>query len=251
MFQKTSIFIPSTERGVRLQVVVARPRTNGPYPTLIFNHGSTGRGVNPSVYKRVICPSVVQNFFNERGWLVLFLQRRGRGRSEGRYGEGLASDGSGYSCDPEIALKGFDRAVEDMNAMASFVQSRDDIDLDRVVVGGVSRGGILSIAYAGMSSMKFSGAINFNGGWLGRACPAHETVNPLIFKRGATYSAPTLWLHGSNDQYYSINHCRRNFESFTLAGGKGTFISARAGHGLLFKPPLWAHAVDNYLSKIA
>ncbi len=250
MPQKSTIFIPSTEPGVRLQVIDARPRTKGPYPTLIFNHGSTGRGVNPAVFKRAMRPAAVQNFFNERGWLVLFLQRRGRGKSEGQYDEGLASDGSGYSCEPEIALRGFDRAVEDVNAVASFVQNRDDIDLSRVVIGGISRGGILSVAYAGMSSIKLRGAINFSGGWLGKACPSHTTVNPHLFQKGAASDVPSLWLHGSKDQYYTISHCRQNFESFKSAGGKGSFVLVQGGHGLAYKKHLWEHTVDNYISQI-
>ena len=165
-FEKTDIF--SSEAGARLEIVAAKPQHRGPYPTIIFNHGSTGQGRNKALYSRTCCPAVVGSYFVERGWMILFPQRRGRGKSGGRYGEGLAPDGPGYSCDVELALAGFERAVEDVDAVMRHVRERPDADQNQLVIGGVSRGGILSIAYAGMRQAIFRGAINFNGGWLGQ-----------------------------------------------------------------------------------
>ncbi|KFL30178.1 dienelactone hydrolase [Devosia riboflavina] len=240
-------FIPSAEAGARLEIVAARPEGAGPFPTLVFNHGSTGRGQNTSLYGRTVAPGIVANYFVERGWMALFPQRRGRGKSGGAYGEGLAPDGSGYSCDVEIAIAGFERAIEDVDAVVSYLRDRSDIDRQRLVIGGVSRGGILAIAFAGMRPGIFRGAINFNGGWLGRGCPSHEVVNPLLFERGAQARIPTLWLHGNADQYYQIGHCRKNFDRFRSAGGQGTFIAAPMGHALMFKPALWSGHVDQYM----
>lgn len=182
--------------------------------------------------------------------MTLFPQRRGRGKSGGIYGEGLASDGSGYSCDAGIAMTGFERAIEDIDDVVRSMRNLRDVDQNRLAIGGVSRGGILAIAYAGMRPGTFKGAINFNGGWLGRACLSHETVNPYLFERGAMAGIPTLWLHGSHDQYYRIGHCRGNFERFLSAGGRGHFVSAPAGHALMFKPALWKQQLDQYMSSL-
>jgi len=244
-------FIPSCETGIRLEIVAAKPQHGGPYPTIVFNHGSTGRGQNKSLYRRTTSPAVVANYFIERGWMALFPQRRGRGKSDGNYGEGLASDGSGYSCNVEVAIAGFERALEDVDAVVHHLRERSDVDKNQLVIGGVSRGGILSVAYAGMRPNTFRGAINFNGGWLGRACPSHEIVNPGLFERGAPAGISTLWLHGSYDQYYRIGHCRGNFERFLSAGGQGKFSSFPAGHALLFKPRLWKSHVDHYMDGLA
>ncbi|MBD8892463.1 alpha/beta hydrolase family protein [Roseibium litorale] len=240
-------FIPSAEPGARLEIVAAKPACEGPFPTIVFNHGSTGRGQNKSLYSRTVAPAVVATYFVERGWMALFPQRRGRGKSGGAYGEGLSPDGSGYSCDPKIAIAGFERAVEDIEAVAGHLRDRSDVDLEKLVIGGVSRGGILAIAYAGMRPKTFCGSINFNGGWLGRGCPSHERVNPLLFERGASADVPSLWLHGKSDQYYSLAHCRGNFDRFQTAGGQGQFVAAAMGHALMFKPALWAGHVDQYL----
>ena len=244
-------YIPSSEAGARLEIVAAKPQYQGPYPTLIFNHGSTGQGRNKSLYSRTWSPAVVGSYFVERGWMTLFPQRRGRGKSGGTYGEGLAPDGSGYSCNVEIALAGFERAVEDLDAVLRHLRERSDVDQSQLAIGGASRGGILSIAYAGMRPAIFQGAINFNGGWLGRTCANHEILNPRLFERGVPAGISTLWLHGSSDQYYRIGHCRGNFERFLSAGGQGKFIAAAAGHGLLFKPALWKKHLDHYMDGIA
>jgi dienelactone hydrolase len=142
-----------------LELVVAKPQHQGPYPTIVFNHGSTGRGHNKTFYSRTWCPPVAANYFVERGWMILFPQRRGRGKSGGSYGEGLAPDGSGYSCNVEIALAGFERAVENLDSVVRHLRERPDVDQSQLAIGGASRGGILSIAYAGMRRAIFRGAM--------------------------------------------------------------------------------------------
>ncbi|WP_245490247.1 MULTISPECIES: prolyl oligopeptidase family serine peptidase [Rhizobium] len=138
-----------------------------------------------------------------------------------------------------------------MDAVVRHLRERSDVDQSQLAIGGVSRGGILSIAYAGMRPNTFRGAINFNGGWLGRGCPNHEIVNPSLFERGAAAGISTLWLHGSHDQYYRIGHCRGNYKRFLLAGGQGQFIAAAAGHALMFKPALWKNHLDLYMDGLA
>lgn len=97
----------------------------------------------------------------------------------------------------------------------------------------------------------FRGAVNFNGGWLGRACPEYETLSPALFARGALAGIPTLWLHGSHVQYDRIGHCLGNFEQFLRAGGQGPLLAAPAGHALMFKPALWAGHVDEHLERLS
>lgn len=246
----SKVMLPTGEPGVALEVVVARPSRPGPYPVMVFNHGSTGSGQSPVLFRRTVSPAVISGYFTARGWMVAFPQRRGRGKSGGCYAEGLAADGSGYSCEAEIALAGFERAVEDLDAVMHGLSLWPDVDPGRMVTGGVSRGGILAIAFAGMRPGLFRGAVNFNGGWLGRACPALEQVNPMLFARGAGGAHETLWLHGTQDQYYRISHCRSSFETFRAAGGQGRFFALKAGHAALFKPALWQPHMDLYLETV-
>lgn len=126
--------MPSGETGVRLQAVVAKPVHAGLLPTIIFNQGFTGCGKNRTVYRRRISPAVIARYFVARGWMVLFLQRGGRGKSGGDNGEGLALDGTGYSCAADIALASFARAVEDMDDLLRNAIMLRDVDQTRLVI---------------------------------------------------------------------------------------------------------------------
>jgi len=238
-------------RPVALELVARRPSGPGPFPTLVFNHGSTGSGTNPAVFRRTMACAPLADFFAERGWQVIFPQRRGRGKSGGLYDEGFKLDRSGYSWDPQLSLPGVDRAIEDLDAVMEHICARPDVKQEHLVIGGTSRGGILAIAYAGERPSIFKAAINFNGGWLGRACPTHLEVNRKTFLRGSAFPRETLWLHGSHDQYYRIAHCRENFDAFRAAGGRGAFHALRGGHALIYRPQLWAATMTDYLDAIA
>ena len=238
-------------KAVELELVIRRPFASGPYPTLVFNHGSTGSGDKPALFRRTVASASVANFFNDLGWMVVFPQRRGRGKSGGTYDEGFKLDRSGYACEPELSLPGVDRAIEDLDAAMDHLRARSDVDTGQMLIAGVSRGGVLAIAYAGERPNVFKGAINFNGGWLGRLCPTHTEVNRATFVRGARFAKPTLWLHGSYDQSYRIGHCRDNFAAFLAAGGQGSFHALKGGHGLVAQPRLWADLVASYLAAVA
>lgn len=126
------------------------------------------------------------------------------------------------------------------------------LDPARIAMGGVSRGGALSIAYAGTHSGQVSAVINFVGGWLGWPCPTMGSVNPSLFNRGATYPGDSIWVYATNDAYYSLSHSRENFTKFSAAGGHGMFyayvVPVENGHWLPAFPDLWSKDLDAYLT---
>ncbi len=94
--------------------------------------------------------------------------RRGRGGSGGEYDEGFeVVPALGYACDPSRAIPGADRALRDIEAAMAAILAMPFVDRDRVVIGGQSRGGILSVADAGLHPEQLKGVINFVGGWSG------------------------------------------------------------------------------------
>jgi pimeloyl-ACP methyl ester carboxylesterase len=129
------------------------------------------------------------------------------------------------------------------------------VDRERLVMGGVSRGGILSVAYAGRRPQQLKGVINFVGGWLGTGCRSATYVNQWLFKRGAGYTAETIWLYGDNDSFYPLSHSRENFAAFQGAGGKGAFhefvVPDTNGHYLFTRPATWGSAVAAYLERLS
>ena len=240
---------------VRLEVVIDKPPGDGPFPLLVVNHGSTGEGNDPTLFTQTFSNPAFAEMFVKKGHMVAFPQRRGRGKSEGLYDEGFNVDrNQGYACDPKLSLPGADRALTDIAAAVEVLRQRPDVARQPILMAGISRGGILSIAYAGMHPREVAGVINFVGGWMAEGCPNASEVNDTLFKRGGMFPHPTLWLYGNQDPYYSLDHSRANFAAFQAAGGKGSFLDFEVpggnGHGVMFSPPLWIGHVDRYLDSI-
>ena len=246
-----------TENGkpIRLEAVVFRPAGKGPFPLAVVNHGSTGRGNDPRLFRQTYNAPILAEFLTQRGWLAAFPQRRGRGRSDGLYDEGFNTDRTkGYTCETKRTLAGADRALADVDAAVAALQKRPDVRPGPVLLLGQSRGGALAVAYAGLHPKKVRGVIDFVGGWVGDGCRNAIAVNRALMNRGARFPRPTLWLYGRNDRFYSLDHSRGNFEAFRTAGGKGRFFGFRVpggnGHGVMQFPRLWSAAVERYLGAL-
>ena len=248
--------VPVTIDGepVKLATITYKPPGNGPFPTLIFHHGSTGRGRDPALFERPYDPRLLAAWFTARGWAVILPQRRGRGGSEGTYDEGFAPDrAQGYSCEPARALAGVERALDDLDAITPLLLAQPFVDRERVAIGGVSRGGILAVAWAGRQPEVPRAVINFAGGWLGERCPASDAVNAELFRRGSAFKRSTLWLYAYNDSLHSLRHSRVNFAAFRAAGGKGAFREftppeGMDGQQIAAVPDLWTEALEGYLA---
>src|SRR5690349_13114786 len=249
--------MPVTVDGaeVKLATITHKPAGAGPFPILIFHHGSTGRGTDPSLFSRPYEPLFLADWFVARGWAVVFPARRGRGGSEGLYDEGFEIDRTrGYACDDNLSIKGFNRALRDADAITAAILAMPFADRSRFVVGGQSRGGILSVAWSGLHPDLPKGDLNFVGGWLGSGCGYSAKVNAELFKRGAAYKAPTLWLYGDKDPFYPLSHSRGSFDAFKAAGGRGSFNEYTlpdgvSGHSVASYPQLWGPAVERYLDE--
>jgi len=227
---------------------------DGRYPTVVFHHGSTGNGSDPSRFGLTFTSKSVTRYFVERGWMVAFPQRRGRGRSDGLYDEGFKPDRSAYSCQEDLTLGGAARALDDLDAITDWMRSRADVDTTRMLVGGASRGGILSIAHVARRPEVYLGAINFVGGWISEGCGDYRSVNRTLFVEGAAFPGPSLWLYGENDSFYSLAYSRTNFDSFSMAGGLGSMIElTRApglnGHFVINDLELWERTMDEFIAQ--
>ena len=248
--------VPVTVDGehVRLEMRVYEPANGAPAPTLVFNHGSTGSGTDPASFTRPLDFPEVARFFVARGWAVVIPARRGRGGSEGRYDEGFWPNRAlGYACDPALSVAGADRALRDVEAAMGAILAMPFVDRERIVIGGQSRGGVLSVAYAGGHAAQVKGVINVVGGWNGSRCQHAEAINQTLFVRGARYPGETVWLYGDDDPFYPLSHSRANFAAFQNAGGRGTFHELPpefGGHYIRRRPDRWGPLVESYLKQL-
>lgn len=248
---------PFVEDGVAvtLEVVLYRPQGNGPFPLAIFHHGSTGNGDDPSQFPLTYTNEVIARFLAERGWMVAFPQRRGRGASGGVYDEGFTPDRTRYSCLQGPATAGLERAVSDADAALDWLRLRPEVDAARVLSAGFSRGGLLAAVHAARRPGTFRGVVNFVGGWLGEGCSDAVAVNRGAFVAAAAFPGATAWLYGENDPFYGIAHSRANHDAFRAAGGQGAFSVYRraaglSGHLIINDPSLWSSELDTYLHSL-
>lgn len=240
---------------INLEVVIFKPEGNGPFPLAVMNHGSTGRGNDPAIFGETWTAPWLADVLVSQGWLVAFPQRRGRGGSDGLYDEGFTDDRSQYTCELEQTLKGADRALGDISAAIKALRQHPDVETSPILIGGVSRGGALSVAWAGRNPSDAHGVVNFVGGWLGEGCGDAARANRTLFASGGAYPKDTLWLYGENDSFYSLPFSRENFAAFKEAGGKGAFhaftLSERLdGHWVNGVPIFWEDLLIDYLDRL-
>lgn len=240
---------------VRLEVVLYRPDGAGPFPLAVINHGSTGEGTDPTMLGATWHAAELADELADRGWLVAFPQRRGRGKSDGLYDEGFADDRrQGYSDEPERALAGFERGLDDLAAAIAALRRRPDVAAGPILIGGQSRGGALSVAYAGARPGEVAGVLNFVGGWLNEASPAAH-VNAAVMARGGGFNGPMLWLYGRGDPFYTIAHSRASLAAFERAGGRASFVELNVphneGHGIIWYRQLWHEPLATYLRGVS
>ncbi|MFK7963971.1 MAG: alpha/beta hydrolase family protein [Burkholderiaceae bacterium] len=252
-YVRSAVRIPTPWRfegkPMTLETVIYKPKGSGPFPTIIINHGST----RPELVRETWTSPDLAAFFAGKGWQVVFPQRRGRGKSDGFYDEGYKKDRSDYACRPDISLPGVEHAIADLDAVMAYLPGLEEVDSQRMIVGGVSRGGVLAVVYAGVRPAKFQGVVNFVGGWMDENCEHVDQINPPLFVRGAAFKKPMLWLYGGKDPFYSLDHSRKNFESFIGAGGKGSFMAfdppnGYSGHDIYAVDSLWGPTMETYLS---
>lgn len=250
------IATPFTENGqpVSMEVVVFKPAGPGPFPAMLFLHGSTGTGADSRLFKDTQVMDSITRQFTAKGWLVAFPQRRGRGQSGGLYDEGFELDRSRYSCTTALSLAGLNRAVEDTRVATDWLVARSDVDPKRLLVGGQSRGGILALAFTGQHPKTFKGAINFVGGWMSDKCVNAGAINTSTFEAAAKADIPTLWLYGRDDPFYSLDHSKSNFDAFTAKGGQGSFHAfdaprASNGHRIAREESIWRDVVSTFVNR--
>ncbi len=241
--------------AVALEVVLYKPQGDGPFPLAVINHGSTGRGDDPAIFKDTFQNAWLADMLVERGWMVAFPQRRGRGGSDGLCDEGFAEDRARYTCDGERSLAGADRALDDISAAIGALRQRPDVEISPVLIGGISRGGVLSVTWAGRNPDDTHGVLNFVGGSLGEGCGDSAPVDRRLFSEGGGFAGEMLWLCGLDDTFYSIDFSRQNHAAFPAAGGTGAFHEFRVngennGHWVMSSPTLWDDVVISYLDKL-
>lgn len=172
--------------SLNIQGYLYRPAGAGPFPTVIYNHGSReGHESQPVPWVR-IC-----GLFVDAGYAVLAPERRGYGKSDGTsWSEAVGRD---------VGQKFLDRCqaeADDVLAGASFAAGQPGVDQARLGIMGWSLGGIVSM-FAVSRSKMFRAAVDQAGGVLTwRHSPALQSA---LADAVRSASCPVLLMDSAND----------------------------------------------------
>jgi dienelactone hydrolase len=249
---REAVWVPFRASGgsaLRLEARLIRPATAGRYPLVLISHGSP-RNKADAKTKTIDWADWIANDFARRGWIAATVLRRGYGHSEG-----AISEGYGSCRQPHYAAAGL-ASAQDLLQTVSYLQSRPDVDPERVLLLGVSAGGFASIAAASLHPAGLVGVVNFAGGR--GSVSADNVCNPddliaAYAAYGRTVRMPSLWIYARNDLFFGPELAQRMFAAFRVSGAPGEMIIApphkRDGHSLIFSQPMWRDAVYDFLKR--
>jgi dienelactone hydrolase len=177
-----------TRDGLRLEAYFYKPAGNGPFPLVIYNHGSRAGRERAEVPMQFI-----GRLLTDAGYAVLVPERRGYGKSEGP----TFADDIGDDRGPRFLAR-LQAESEDALAALTFATDTGHLPIDpkRVAIMGWSFGGIVTTFAVGRST-AFIAAINQAPGALNwDRVPALRDA--LIAAAGKTRT-PMLCMAARND----------------------------------------------------
>jgi len=140
--------------GLRIQAYLYKPDGDGPFPAVIYNHGSrVGRERESVPFEHIGA------LLTRAGYVVLVPERRGYGRSDGPSWPGAVGRDRGRFV-PRLREE-----TEDVLAAADYLRAQPFLDAKRLGIMGWSFGGVVTM-FAVSRSPLFAAAINQAGGAL-------------------------------------------------------------------------------------
>ncbi len=251
---RVPIAMGSAAQSPSLEATVFRRSGAGPFPLVVISHGAIGQA-DPRPRWR---PVAQVSWFITRGFDVVVPMRRRNAGSAGPWAEGFGPCGS---ADFDAADR---EAVRDLGATLSQMAMRPEVDATRVVLVGVSAGGMASLG-AATELPGVVGVVNFAGGrgsWsfdggATRFICSPERLIAAFGRIGTASTHPCLWLYAVNDRFFPPAMARSLFEAFTANGGHARLVALRAygndGHAVFPQPgamPMWTGEVDRFLREI-
>jgi dienelactone hydrolase len=179
------VFYPSG--SLRIQAYLYKPPGNGPFPVIVYNHGSRAsheREQRPFPH--------IGETFAAAGYAVLVPERRGYGRSDGP----THPDEIGNDIGPRLVAR-LRSEADDVVAALDFLRTVPFVDTRRAAIMGWSLGGIVTM-FVVARTPAFKAGVDQAGGaltWNGSAA-----VRAALEDAARQAQAPLLLMDAANDK---------------------------------------------------
>ena len=231
---------------IKLEAAIFQPKkSNG--RVVIFSHGSSGgKPAGIKISYSYIVPAIAKPFV-DNGYIVVMWMRKGRGDSEGRFTEEIAS------CDIGSFHTETKESGDQLDQVISQVKGR--FGVKKVILMGHSRGGFLSSTYAAARPEDVSHVINLAGGWK-TACELRARFNREKLEWAARTFGNQYWIYPSDDSYFAGDKFGDpEHEWLGTVARDNRIVFRRIGNGgfadghlaPLYKPGLWNAEVLRWL----
>ncbi len=254
--------VPVTLAGnpVVLEGLVIRPDRPGRFPLVVMIHGTpradaagaaaARAGVSPAQFNTAAVE------FASRGYAAVSVLRRGYGRSGGANTEGNLG---GTRCETRDYLPVARMSAEDVAAAVARLRQEPWADPSRVLLLGLSTGGLAVTAAAAAGVPGVVGVLDFAGG---RGSSAPDTVcNPedlvgTFATLGRAARVPAVWVYAENDHFFGPDLARRMHAAYSAAGAPARLALlppfGKDGHSLVTAgpPDAWWPSVAPLLAEL-
>ena len=186
--------------NLTLRALLWLPDGHGPFPTVIFCHGSYT--TDDTTHEPIIEASALGPLFARKGYIYLALFRRGVGLS--KY-QGLNSADLMEKAFNQNGQEGRNAAqlqqletdqLQDMIAGLAYLRKRRDVDLHRMAIIGHSFGGSLTLLVA-EHEPYLKAAIVFSGA--GYSWNLSPSLRTRLISAVKNINAPIMFIHAQND----------------------------------------------------
>ena len=253
--QPRTVEVPSGK--LRLKAFLWMPDGPGPFPVVLFNHGSGGDTADQTAGMPITDASKrLAPIFVRHGYAFLFLFRRGQGLSAGQapYMQDVlkreeASHGLEARRHMQLVLLQTEQ-LDDVMAALAFLKTAPGIDPKLIAIVGHSFGGQLTLLAAERDN-GVRAVVTF-----GAAANSWQTspdLRALLLTAVANTSAPVMLIHASNDYDTTAgaalaSQCHDLHKLCVLKIYPAVGKSSDDGHNAIYQAiPLWEADVLEFL----
>ncbi len=236
-------------------LTIFRPSGQGPFPTVIANHGRNSKKRAEFGRSRLL-----RFYFVRRGFAVLAPTRIGYGVS-GHDIDPERSYGSANNCDTWRYEPLAANIASHIAATIAYAERQSWFDKERVLLAGVSAGGFGSIVAASDLPVGIVAVVNFAGGIggdvknrPGRPCNPGDVEQRMV-AAASRKPVPTIWIYAENDRYWGPRVPHAWHAAYVRAGGRAELLMlppiGEDGHDIIDPGvKLWRPRLDRFLTAL-